>query len=107
MLAPMRSSCSRNEPVFQHAGAFCELRIDGVLRSSHSSGPILSGILTYKTGRGRYSYIRTSQYTPEVLWSLAGVGSSDRGSTGLWPSDQGELLMPGPIALKLRVLREE
>jgi DNA-binding XRE family transcriptional regulator len=43
------------------------------------------------------------------IMSLAGVGSQDRGShKGLRPSDQQEhTMMPRPIAVKLRVLREE
>jgi hypothetical protein len=33
---------------------------NGVLRSSHSSGPTPCGILMYRTGKCCYPYIRTS-----------------------------------------------
>jgi DNA-binding XRE family transcriptional regulator len=58
----------------------------------------------------RLSIHKNLIYTPELLWSRAGVGSRDRGSAGLRASEVERSTMmpvPGPIAVKLRVLREE
>src|SRR3712207_6636760 len=67
---------STSEPLFRRF-------LYGVLGSSHSSGPTPSGILTYKTGRCR----------------LVGPGLS-RGSG---PLIERSTMMPGAIAVKLRV----
>src|SRR5687768_6868947 len=53
-VSPLRARERPSTECVEGAFSEVELRVDGILRSSHSSGPTPSGIRMYKTGRCRY-----------------------------------------------------